>query len=177
MGSPPTPSSATSLAMSPKMTPSSLTSLSGNSCRTLPSCASPELCAKKKSWQRFLSLPLTLLYPTYPTLPPALLCSALLCPALPCPALPCPALPCPALPCPALPCPALPCPKYPMLIQYKQVIEVERELGLSGCSNTKTGNTLVRGVSGGERKRANIGVELLSEPSMLINVSVIITHF
>eukprot|EP00026_Physarum_polycephalum_P005101 Phypoly_transcript_05129.p1 GENE.Phypoly_transcript_05129~~Phypoly_transcript_05129.p1 ORF type:complete len:566 (+),score=66.71 Phypoly_transcript_05129:42-1700(+) len=48
-----------------------------------------------------------------------------------------------------------------------KVIEVERDLGLSGCSNTKIGNTLVRGVSGGERKRANIGVELLSDPKIL----------
>jgi len=35
------------------------------------------------------------------------------------------------------------------------------------CQNTLIGNSLIRGVSGGERKRTSIGVELLSNPSLL----------
>ena len=35
------------------------------------------------------------------------------------------------------------------------------------CANTKIGNSLIRGVSGGERKRTSIGVELLTNPSMV----------
>ena len=34
-------------------------------------------------------------------------------------------------------------------------------------ANTRVGNSLVRGVSGGERKRTSIGVELLTNPAML----------
>ena len=42
-----------------------------------------------------------------------------------------------------------------------------KELGLTRCKNTKVGNSLIRGVSGGERKRTSIGVELLTNPSLL----------
>lgn len=42
------------------------------------------------------------------------------------------------------------------------------ELGLSKCANTIIGNTFVRGVSGGERKRVSIAHEMLVDPSLLI---------
>lgn len=38
---------------------------------------------------------------------------------------------------------------------------------LTKCSNTRIGNSLVRGISGGERKRTSIGVELLTDPALL----------
>lgn len=41
------------------------------------------------------------------------------------------------------------------------------QLGLAGAANTYVGNAIVRGVSGGERKRVNIAIEVLSNPSML----------
>eukprot|EP00741_Cyanophora_paradoxa_P023112 tig00021537_g22322.t1 len=41
------------------------------------------------------------------------------------------------------------------------------ELGLRGCAGTKIGGPLVRGVSGGERRRVSIGVVLLQNPSVL----------
>lgn len=41
------------------------------------------------------------------------------------------------------------------------------ELGLQDAQNTKIGNQIIRGVSGGERKRTSIGVELLTNPSIL----------
>ena len=41
------------------------------------------------------------------------------------------------------------------------------ELGLTHCATTKIGNNLIRGISGGERKRTSIGVELITNPSMV----------
>ncbi|XP_051139000.1 ABC transporter G family member 25 [Andrographis paniculata] len=42
------------------------------------------------------------------------------------------------------------------------------ELGLSKCEHTIIGNSFIRGVSGGERKRVSIAHELLVDPSLLI---------
>ena len=47
------------------------------------------------------------------------------------------------------------------------VDDIITELGLAKAAGTFIGNAFVRGVSGGERKRCNIGVELLSNPSLL----------
>ena len=41
------------------------------------------------------------------------------------------------------------------------------ELGLAHVATTKIGNNLIRGLSGGERKRTSIGVELITNPSMV----------
>lgn len=41
------------------------------------------------------------------------------------------------------------------------------DLGLHKCRDTIIGNDKIRGVSGGERKRANIAVQLLSNPAVL----------
>ena len=48
-----------------------------------------------------------------------------------------------------------------------KVEKLIRDLGLEKCSDTIIGNELIRGVSGGERKRTSIGVELLTNPSMI----------
>uniref|UniRef100_A0A1J3HPG1 ABC transporter G family member 25 n=1 Tax=Noccaea caerulescens TaxID=107243 RepID=A0A1J3HPG1_NOCCA len=42
------------------------------------------------------------------------------------------------------------------------------ELGLKKCENTVVGNTFIRGISGGERKRVSIAHELLINPSLLV---------
>ncbi|KAK4387265.1 ABC transporter G family member 25 [Sesamum angolense] len=42
------------------------------------------------------------------------------------------------------------------------------ELGLAKCADTIIGNSFIRGVSGGERKRASIAHEMLVDPSLLI---------
>lgn len=42
------------------------------------------------------------------------------------------------------------------------------ELGLSKCENTIIGNSFIRGVSGGERKRVSIAHEMLVDPALLI---------
>ena len=40
-------------------------------------------------------------------------------------------------------------------------------LGLKAAANTKIGGTIVRGVSGGQRRRVSIGVEIMKQPSIL----------
>jgi ABC-type multidrug transport system ATPase subunit len=60
--------------------------------------------------------------------------------------------------------------RLPSLTHEEKVEKVDNliaELGLNDCSNTKIGNELIRGISGGERKRTSIGVELLTNPSMI----------
>ncbi|KAI3460659.1 hypothetical protein Pfo_017322 [Paulownia fortunei] len=42
------------------------------------------------------------------------------------------------------------------------------ELGLSKCAHTIIGNSFIRGISGGERKRVSIAHEMLVDPSLLI---------
>lgn len=48
-----------------------------------------------------------------------------------------------------------------------RVDQVILELGLGSCADTKVGNEFIRGVSGGERKRCNIGMELIIQPPVL----------
>ena len=45
--------------------------------------------------------------------------------------------------------------------------EIIDKLKLRKCADTKIGGTFVRGISGGEKKRTSIGVELVSSPSLL----------
>eukprot|EP00980_Cylindrotheca_fusiformis_P027771 scaffold22559_cov111-Cylindrotheca_fusiformis.AAC.10 len=42
-----------------------------------------------------------------------------------------------------------------------------KELGLEKCADTYVGGALLKGISGGERKRTSIGVELVVKPSMV----------
>ena len=48
-----------------------------------------------------------------------------------------------------------------------RVDNIIEELRLKKCENTKIGGPLVKGVSGGERKRTSIGVELITDPSLI----------
>ena len=43
-----------------------------------------------------------------------------------------------------------------------------KELGLEGCANTIVGGERLKGISGGERKRAAIGVELVTKVSISV---------
>lgn len=51
-----------------------------------------------------------------------------------------------------------------------QVEDVIAELRLRQCANTRVGNEYIRGVSGGERRRVSIGVQLLWNPGEHNNV-------
>ncbi|KAM3932499.1 ATP-binding cassette sub-family G member 8 [Leptodactylus fuscus] len=52
--------------------------------------------------------------------------------------------------------------------RQKRVDDVIAELRLRQCANTKVGNAYTRGVSGGERRRVSIAVQLLWNPGILI---------
>lgn len=41
------------------------------------------------------------------------------------------------------------------------------ELGLKECADTMIGGSLIKGISGGERKRTSVGVELVTKPSLV----------
>ena len=49
----------------------------------------------------------------------------------------------------------------------KRVEAVISELGLTKCRNTLIGDALVKGISGGQRKRLSFATELLTNPSLL----------
>ena len=52
--------------------------------------------------------------------------------------------------------------------ERSQVVEdMLEKLMLRKCENTMVGNIMIRGVSGGEKKRTAIGVELISNPTVL----------
>lgn len=52
--------------------------------------------------------------------------------------------------------------------KIEQAELVIMELGLTRCRNSTVGGPLLRGISGGERKRVSIGQELLVNPSLLL---------
>uniref|UniRef100_A0A7S4KVM7 ABC transporter domain-containing protein n=1 Tax=Paramoeba aestuarina TaxID=180227 RepID=A0A7S4KVM7_9EUKA len=52
--------------------------------------------------------------------------------------------------------------------KLERVEEVIEMLGLTKCADTKIGTPFIRGVSGGERRRCSIGMELITRPSILL---------
>jgi len=52
--------------------------------------------------------------------------------------------------------------------QDQRVEELLHELGLISASDTLIGNARFKSLSGGEKKRTAIGVELISDPSMIL---------
>ena len=51
---------------------------------------------------------------------------------------------------------------------YQRVEEVINRLSLQACKNNIIGGWLIKGISGGERKRASIGYEIITNPSLLL---------
>jgi ATP-binding cassette subfamily G (WHITE) protein 2 len=48
-----------------------------------------------------------------------------------------------------------------------RVTRTIKELGLEACADTRIGTEFIRGISGGERKRTCIGMELVLSPKIL----------
>jgi ATP-binding cassette subfamily G (WHITE) protein 2 len=51
--------------------------------------------------------------------------------------------------------------------RVKRVEEVMEVMGIAHCVNTIVGNTRNKGISGGERKRLCIAIELLNHPKLI----------
>ncbi|KAM4052331.1 broad substrate specificity ATP-binding cassette transporter ABCG2 isoform 1-T1 [Anomaloglossus baeobatrachus] len=49
----------------------------------------------------------------------------------------------------------------------ERINQIIKELGLTKVADAKVGTQMIRGVSGGERKRTNIGMELITDPGVL----------
>lgn len=52
--------------------------------------------------------------------------------------------------------------------QDRRVNDLIFELGLTDCKNTPIGDVLQKSISGGERKRTSIGVELITDPQIVL---------
>lgn len=50
---------------------------------------------------------------------------------------------------------------------HRRIVKVIADLGLQGTENTRIGNAERRGISGGQRKRVNVAMELLTDPPLL----------
>uniref|UniRef100_A0A8C7KDF3 ABC transporter domain-containing protein n=1 Tax=Oncorhynchus kisutch TaxID=8019 RepID=A0A8C7KDF3_ONCKI len=56
---------------------------------------------------------------------------------------------------------------YSTADKQQRVDSIIDDLGLQDCAHTKIGTEFLRGVSGGERKRCSIGMELITSPRLL----------
>jgi ABC-type multidrug transport system ATPase subunit len=52
--------------------------------------------------------------------------------------------------------------------QDRKIAQLIHDLGLEKCQNTICGSTQKKTISGGERKRTSIGVELITDPSIIL---------
>jgi ABC-type multidrug transport system ATPase subunit len=52
--------------------------------------------------------------------------------------------------------------------QDKRVNKLINDLSLEKCANTQIGGLMKKTISGGERKRTAIGVELITDPSIVL---------
>ncbi len=55
-------------------------------------------------------------------------------------------------------------PRAQSLSAVEQVIV---ELGLSRCADSRIGGDLVRGISGGEKRRVSVAIQMLTAPNVL----------
>jgi ABC-type multidrug transport system ATPase subunit len=52
-----------------------------------------------------------------------------------------------------------------------RVEKLIKELGLTDCADIRIGDDLKKGISGGQRKRTSVGVELITEPTVSYKIS------
>lgn len=56
---------------------------------------------------------------------------------------------------------------YSLPEQYTIVDDIILKMGLKDCANTLVGNELIKGISGGEKRRLSIAIQLISSPKIL----------
>ncbi|KAE8909321.1 hypothetical protein PF003_g6954 [Phytophthora fragariae] len=56
----------------------------------------------------------------------------------------------------------------PGLTVTKRVQSIIDEMGLRVCENTMVGDVFHKGISGGQKRRLSIGIEMLSDPSIIL---------
>jgi ATP-binding cassette subfamily G (WHITE) protein 2 len=59
----------------------------------------------------------------------------------------------------------------------KKVETLIKNLGIENCADTMIGGALIKGISGGERKRTCVGIEIVTEPSVRRNQSLFSSLF
>lgn len=52
--------------------------------------------------------------------------------------------------------------------KYQRAEEILLKMGLKDCANNMIGNEMVKGISGGEKRRVSIAVQILTEPRVLL---------
>ncbi|CAD8079189.1 unnamed protein product [Paramecium sonneborni] len=55
-----------------------------------------------------------------------------------------------------------------LALKLARVDQIIKDLNLRSCQNTLVGDNIIKGISGGEKKRTSIGMELISDPPVLI---------
>ena len=58
--------------------------------------------------------------------------------------------------------------QYFIYLNRFQVDSVIKEMGLKQVADCRVGGNIVRGISGGERRRVTIALQLLQDPSMYL---------
>lgn len=48
----------------------------------------------------------------------------------------------------------------------EKVNNLLKALGIEECADTLTGGAMIKGISGGQRKRTSVGIELITEPTV-----------
>jgi ABC-type multidrug transport system ATPase subunit len=56
----------------------------------------------------------------------------------------------------------------PVSVQHERVEQVILELGLKECADTRIGDDVFRGISGGEKRRTSVGLQLINDPRVLL---------
>lgn len=52
------------------------------------------------------------------------------------------------------------------------------DLGLTECADVIIGGALIKGISGGQRKRTSVGVELITDPTVSnLHIASLLNHF
>eukprot|EP00358_Blepharisma_japonicum_P007219 CAMPEP_0202943444 /NCGR_PEP_ID=MMETSP1395-20130829/3892_1 /ASSEMBLY_ACC=CAM_ASM_000871 /TAXON_ID=5961 /ORGANISM="Blepharisma japonicum, Strain Stock R1072" /LENGTH=158 /DNA_ID=CAMNT_0049640929 /DNA_START=12 /DNA_END=489 /DNA_ORIENTATION=- len=52
--------------------------------------------------------------------------------------------------------------------RHEKVEEILNDLNISGIADNLIGNAIIKGISGGEKKRVCIGIELMSDPCIIM---------